>query len=101
MSCGVPVVYGNRGALPEVVGEGGLSADPGDVDEISGCFVNLIGDAGRREALARKALERAARFSWDSTVRKTLDVYRSLLAGPPAARAGSSNRQETTVNPKR
>ncbi len=41
MACGVPVVYGNRGSLPEVVGDAGLGAEPDDIDEINRCFTAL------------------------------------------------------------
>ena len=77
--CGIPVVFGNRGSLPEVVGDGGLPADPEDIDDISSCFANLIQDSEKREALSLKALDRAGQFSWDTTAKRTFAIYQSLL----------------------
>ncbi len=91
MACGVPVVYGNRGSLPEVVGDAGLPADPDDVDEISRCFTALIQDPELRSDMSRKAVKRAAGFSWDTTVRRTVEIYRSLLADEQPSGVRSTN----------
>ena len=91
MACGVPVVYGNRSSLPEVVGDAGLAAEPDDVDEISRCFAPLIQDPELRSELSRNAVKRAAGFSWDTTVRKTVEIYRSLLAGEQPFAVRSTN----------
>ena len=100
MACGVPVVYGNRGSLPEVVGDAGLAAEPEDVDEISGHFAALIQDSELRSELSRNAVRRAAGFSWDTTVRSTVEIYRSLLATEPLSAATSANSTaDTTSSP--
>jgi len=91
MACGIPVVYGNRGSLPEVVGDAGLAAEPDDVDEIRRCFATLIQDPELRSAISRNAVNRAAAFSWDTTARKTVEIYRSLLAGEQLSAARGTN----------
>ena len=91
MACGVPVVYGNRGSLPEVVGDGGLAAEPDDVDEISRCFAALIQNPELRSEISQNAVKRAAGFSWDTTVRRTVEIYRSLLAGEQPSAVRSTN----------
>ena len=91
MACGVPVVYGNRGSLPEVVGDAGLAAEPDDVDEIRRCFATLIQDPELRSEISRNAVNRAAAFSWDTTARKTVEIYRSLLAGEQLSAATGTN----------
>jgi glycosyltransferase involved in cell wall biosynthesis len=75
MSCGSPVVFSNRGALPEVVGEGGLSADPDDVEDIKRKLVQLAFDIDLRKSLSSKALARSDDFSWEKTARDTLEIY--------------------------
>ena len=80
MACGVPVVYGNRGALPEVVGEAGLGAEPDDIEGISSRLAELVENETLRSDLRERAISRAAVFSWETTVRKTVEVYRALLA---------------------
>ena len=99
MACGVPVVYGNRGSLPEIVQRAGLAADPNNIDQISRCFVALIQDPKLRDELSRRAMKRAAEFSWDTMARRTVEVYRSLLAGEqPSAVRSTSAPGDTTFS---
>ena len=101
MACGVPVVYGNRGSLPEVVGDAGLAAEPEDVVEISRCFTALIRDPEMRSEMSRNAVKRAAGFSWDTTARRTVEIYRFLLDGEPTSAVTSTNAPgDTTLSPE-
>ncbi len=74
MACGTPVVAADEPALREVAGAAAVYA---------------VGDdfpAAARDALARAAelshagIERAAGFSWAETARRTVAVYREVLA---------------------
>jgi glycosyltransferase involved in cell wall biosynthesis len=76
MSCGLPVIFGG-GALPEVVGEAGLPANPNSVDDIQRRIAEISLRPGLRQRLSLKALARAEDFSWAETTRKTLEVYRA------------------------
>ena len=76
MACGCPVVAARAGALPEVVGEAGLSLPPGDAGAWLEAVRELLRDPGRRAAFAAKGLERAAVMSWDACAARLLDVYR-------------------------
>ena len=73
MACGTPVVAAPDAALREVAGDAAIFAAPADLP-----------DAIRR-ALAERAprvaagIERAKRFSWRETARKTSEVYREAL----------------------
>lgn len=51
ITCGTPVIASNRGAIPEVVGDDGLLANP-----------------GLAEQLRRRGLARSAEFSWAKSV---------------------------------
>lgn len=78
MACGTPVVATpNPGAL-EVLegGKFGLITDPA---ALGPCLVALLGDEGRRAALAGAALRRAQDFSWDKVVAQYEAIYRELL----------------------
>ena len=70
MACGTPVVARPDAAVREVVGDAGVLTD----DLAAGIRVALE----ERERLSTAGLERAGRFSWDETARRTADVYRSL-----------------------
>jgi glycosyltransferase involved in cell wall biosynthesis len=78
MQCGTPVIVGNRTSLPEVVGEAGLLVNPFDEGEITEAMARLIDNPDLRGELRVKGLERAAKFTWQETARRTLDVYRQV-----------------------
>ena len=74
MASGTPVVAAPEAALREVAGDAAIFAERGE-----------LGDAvcralDQRERLVAAGLERARRFTWEETARRTLDVYRELLA---------------------
>jgi glycosyltransferase involved in cell wall biosynthesis len=81
MSCGAPVVAGDRTSLPEVVGDAGLLVDPFDTGAIAGAIARLIDDEDLRALLSARGLARAARFDWRETARLTLEVYRRATGG--------------------
>jgi alpha-1,3-rhamnosyl/mannosyltransferase len=78
MACGVPVLTSNVSSLPEVVGDAGVMVDPRDVDAIASEMIRLWQDDVSRRGMIAKGLERAHRFSWESTARQTLNVYTQL-----------------------
>ena len=74
MATGTPVVAAPDAALREVAGDAALFAEPREL----GPAVRRALD--ERERLVAAGLERARRFSWEETARRTLAVYRELLA---------------------
>ncbi len=75
MQCGTPVIAGNRTSLPEVVGDAGLLVDPFDEQALTDALARVINDADLRAELHVKGIERAARWRWHDTARRTLEVY--------------------------
>jgi glycosyltransferase involved in cell wall biosynthesis len=73
MASGTPVVAAPDPALVEVAGDAAVYADEGD---IAGAILHAV---ERREELRAAGLERAARFTWAETARRTVEVYRELL----------------------
>lgn len=67
MSCGVPVVAGNRTSLPEVCEEAALLVDPFSIDAIAGAMKSICLDDALRQALIKKGEARKNHFSWDKT----------------------------------
>jgi glycosyltransferase involved in cell wall biosynthesis len=73
MACGTPVVAAPEPALREVAGDAAVFADPPLADALRTAIAE-------RDRLAAAGLERAKLFSWEETARRTLAVYRELLA---------------------
>jgi glycosyltransferase involved in cell wall biosynthesis len=82
-ACGTPVITTDAGGLPEVVqhGTGGLVVPNRDVDAFLGAIQYLIGDAARREAMARAGVDWVARNFADQTVAASyVALYERVLA---------------------
>ena len=74
MASGTPVVCADEPALREVGGDAALYA----TDEYFGEAVREV--LADRERFAAAGLERARQFSWETAARRTLDVYREVVA---------------------
>lgn len=76
MSAGACVVARNASAMSEVLRDTGALVETGDPRALASVMVSLLDDAGLRDALGRRARERAALFSIE---RMALLTYRSYL----------------------
>lgn len=79
-ACGVPVVAGRVGALPEIVGDGGMLVDPNDVEGIADAAFMLLNDAELRRRKVEGCLEQVKKFSWVRTATETLEVFRRVVS---------------------
>jgi glycosyltransferase involved in cell wall biosynthesis len=75
MASGCPVACSNLTTLPEIAGGAALLFDPHSEEEMVKAARRLIEDEEIRQALRQRGLERAQEFSWEKTVRETLQVY--------------------------
>jgi glycosyltransferase involved in cell wall biosynthesis len=80
MGCGVPVMAGRAGSLPELVGDAALLVDPYDVGAMAAALRQLDTDDALRAKLARLGPIRAARFSMANFQQAIKDVYQAVLA---------------------
>jgi phosphatidylinositol alpha-1,6-mannosyltransferase len=83
MSCGLPVVVSDRGALPELVaqGEGGFVCRHDDAGELGGRIGELLADAELRRRFGRFNRDRIDRqFRWERASRRVLEIYEEVLA---------------------
>jgi glycosyltransferase involved in cell wall biosynthesis len=76
MACGTPVVAFANSAIPEVVGDGGILVDDGDVAELVRATRALIDDRALSRAQAAKGVQRASTFSWRRSAEAHAAVYR-------------------------
>jgi len=80
MACGVPVVTSNVSSLPEVVGDAAVLVNPVNVFDIARGIREVLLDEELRASLISRGRQQAARFSWESTARQALEVYREAAA---------------------
>lgn len=83
MSCGTPVVTSNISSMPEVVNDSALLVDPYNVGQITDALDNLLGSKDLRDELARKGIERARLFRWESAARETLRIFGQVYSVDP------------------
>jgi len=81
MACGTAVITSNVSALPEVVGQAGITVDPHDVDGLCEAMWRLVSDQALRRDLGRAGMERARRFRWIETAQSTARLYHKVLEG--------------------
>ena len=81
MGCGVPIVGSRSGVISECVDEGrtGLLATPKDPAAFADAIQKLAADEPLRLAMREQSRARMLqRFTVETNVQKTLDIYRSL-----------------------
>lgn len=81
MACGTPVVASDRGAIPEVVGDGGILVDADDEAAMADAMAEVLTQPQRRRRLVERGFERAARFEWTQAARTLLELYRTVARG--------------------
>ena len=81
MGCGTPTVTSWAASLPEVAGDAAVLVDPHDAEDIGRAMVRVLESPALQEELREKGLQRQARFSWEETARKTLEVYHRVCQG--------------------
>lgn len=87
MACGTPVITSDAAALPEVVGDAALTVPPEDGRQIRIALEKVLANEYLARKLRALGLERAAKFSWRETARKTVAVYDEVIAEAEKDRA--------------
>ncbi len=59
MACGKPIITTMSGSIPEVVGDAGILIPSGDYFQLAESILRLMNDNSLRDALGKKAMERA------------------------------------------
>ena len=78
MAHGTPVVTSNVSSLPEVVGNAAVLVNPENVFEIMRALHRVLLDQPMRERMKERSYQQAAKFSWEKSVRRILDVYHQV-----------------------
>jgi glycosyltransferase involved in cell wall biosynthesis len=78
MACGVPVVVGNGGSLPEVVGDAGYILPPNDTRSFGAAIITCLIEPTVADSLRERGLAQAKKFSWEQTARQTVEAYEAV-----------------------
>jgi glycosyltransferase involved in cell wall biosynthesis len=83
MSCGLPVVTSDAGALPELVahGEGGFTCSPERAGDVASRLLELLDSAALRRrfgAFNRERIERG--YRWPRASRRVREIYDEVIA---------------------
>jgi glycosyltransferase involved in cell wall biosynthesis len=79
MACGCPVACSNTTSLPEVAGDAAVQFDPLSPEDMAAAIWSVWSDESLRQDLKQRGVERAARFTWEETARRTVGTYRKVL----------------------
>lgn len=81
-ACRVPVVATKGGGIPEIVrnGETGLLADIYGTEQLADQVMRVFNEPGLRDLLTQNAYRFLQDFRKENTARKTLEIYRQVLA---------------------
>jgi glycosyltransferase involved in cell wall biosynthesis len=81
MACGLPVVAFDTPVNRELLGDDGIYAALGSVDELAQCLSDALADRPQLRQRGRMLRDRVTTlFSWDAQVQRLLAVYERLLA---------------------
>ncbi len=82
MACGVPVISTNGGALPEVVGDAGITVPTRDHLALADAIRTVLADSNLRHTLAAKGRARILElFSWEVAAGDMVQLYRKVISG--------------------
>ncbi len=79
MKEGIPVIVSSSGALPEIAGDAGIYVNKDDPDDIAEKMELICQDENIWNTFSKKGKKRGKIFSWDITIKKTIEVYKQVL----------------------
>lgn len=79
MACGIPVISSNAASLPEIVGNAGLLYQPNDLNGMIKGLISIIDNESIRKHMISNGLKQASKFTWEDNLKKTVNVYQSIL----------------------
>jgi glycosyltransferase involved in cell wall biosynthesis len=83
-ACGIPVIGSNSGAIPEVIGDGGLVFREGDVADLTRCIQELAADPGRAAQLGKHGLRQVhGQYTWQKVAERMHLIYKHVAQPQP------------------
>jgi glycosyltransferase involved in cell wall biosynthesis len=95
MAHGTPVVTSAVSSLPEVVGKAAVLVNPENVFEIMRALHRVLTDQPLRDRMKELGYQQAARFSWETSVRRILDAYQRVAGSATHARQQAAGKGQS------
>lgn len=77
MACGTPVIASNLSSVPEVIGEGGVTVDPGNTEQVADIMYRVMTDTETRTAMIERGHRWVERYSWEQTALRIAALLRA------------------------
>jgi glycosyltransferase involved in cell wall biosynthesis len=88
MAAGCVVVGSSSGAIPEVLGAGGLVFEEESIDGLAAALTRVLGEREPAERLRLEGRRRVReRYTWDAIAKRIVDFYGRILESGSAERA--------------
>jgi len=78
MACGTPVVAARVASLPEICDQAALMVDPYQTEKMAWAIKKVFSQTKLRDKLKRAGFRQVKKFSWQTTAKETLAVYRQV-----------------------
>jgi glycosyltransferase involved in cell wall biosynthesis len=80
MACSAPVVCSNTSSLPEIAGNAATLVPPTDAAALARAVQHILDNRELAQSLRDRGVRQAAKFRWDTTAIRTLELYSRLAA---------------------
>jgi glycosyltransferase involved in cell wall biosynthesis len=79
MQCGAPVICSDTSSLPRVAGDAAILIDPTDEVALAESISRLLSNPASRRELSEASIQRARKFSWESSAETVAKAYGMAL----------------------
>ena len=79
ISCGLPIVASDIPINHEIAGDAAIYFDPYCPNDLRQRIEEVLADSGLRNALKKRSLKRARRYSWDECAKQHYAAYKEVL----------------------
>ncbi|MGB0387139.1 MAG: glycosyltransferase family 4 protein [Ardenticatenaceae bacterium] len=80
LACGVPVITARNSSLTEAGGHAAHYIDNArDADALAHALTDVLHDQAKRQHMIAKGLDHAKKFTWESTGRQVVGLYKQVL----------------------
>ena len=79
MACGCPTISSNMASLPEIGGKAAHFFDPMEISDMAEAIKKVCEDSVYRQKLAQGGPKHAKKFNWESSFKKHMDLFETVL----------------------